>query len=344
MNSRERVMTALAGGTPDRIPHMEMDILPAVIDQIMPGAATIDFYEEFDVDGVCVFYDLMYQDVAPDIKKDCFGIHRNFKEMHGEFPFPIAPLVPPDGDPLKFLETYEMPKPIPKMLENLAETINRLKGKKAVCFIMHTSLLYPTFFRGFNELMLDYYVNPEFARRVGDMFTDFFVSLEEMAIDMGADFVLDGEDYAGTKSLWMSEEMLKEFVLPGLRKAVDMAHQKGVPFVKHCDGSIMPILDLLVEQGIDCLNPIEPAAGMDIGVVKKKIGDKVSLWGNIDCTHLLTFGTPEEVRKATIKCVKDAASNGGFILSSSNTIHEAVPPENYLMMVRTLREYGNYPL
>jgi uroporphyrinogen decarboxylase len=337
-------MTALAGGIPDRVPHIEIDILPHVINQIMPGASVLDFFEEFDIDGICVFYDLLYQDVAKDIKKDCFGIHRNFKEMHGEFPFPVEPLVPRDMDPLKFLDTYEMPKPCPENLQTLQATLDRLKGKKAVGFIMHTNLIYPSFFRGFDELMLDYYINPEFALRLGDMFADFFIELEEMAFDMGADFVLDGEDYAGTKSLWMSGEMLERFCLPGLRRAIDTAHKKGAPFVKHCDGAIMPILDLLVEQKIDCLNPIEPAAGMDLGVVKKLIGDKVSLWGNVDCAHLLTFGTPEQVREATIQCIKDAAPNGGYILSSSNTIHEAVPPENFLMMNKTVREFGKYPL
>lgn len=114
--------------------------------------------------------------------------------------------------------------------------------------------------------------------------------------------------------------------------------------VKHCDGNLYPILDLLVEQGIDCLNPIEPAAGMDIGKVKKLIGQKIALWGNIDCSHLLTFGTTEDVKKATIECIKAASPGGGHIISSSNTIHDSIPAENFIAMVQTARKYGKYPL
>ncbi len=344
MNSQQRVLTALKGGIPDTVPIMEIDILPSVIKQIMPKGSIIDFYEEFDIDGITVFYDLLYKDVEKDIKMDCFGIKRNFKEMHGEFPTPVAPLITKDMNPMEFLDTYKMPTPNPKMLDMLSEVISRLKGKKAICFIMHTSLIFPTFMRGFDNFMMDYYLYPEFAKRLADMFTDFFVGLEKMAIAMGVDFIMDGEDYAGTNSLWMSKETLEEFVLPGLRRAINVAHEAKIPFVKHCDGNIMPILDLLVEQKIDCLNPIEPAAGMEMKVVKEKIGNKVALWGNIDCAHLLTFGTPDEVREATIKCIKDGAPGGGFILSSSNTIHESVPKENFLMMIKTAREYGRYPI
>ena len=51
-------------------------------------------------------------------------------------------------------------------------------------------------------------------------------------------------------------------------------------------------LDILVDMGIDCLNPIEPAAGMNLGEVKRKYGKQISLWGNVDCAELLTFKKP----------------------------------------------------
>jgi uroporphyrinogen decarboxylase len=198
--------------------------------------------------------------------------------------------------------------------------------------------------RGFDQFMVDLYERPEFVKRLADLFTDFFIGLEEQAIEMGVDLIIDGEDYAGTTSLWMSKTHLEQFILPGLRRAIKVAHDAGVPFVKHCDGRIHAILDLLVDQGIDALNPIEPAAGMDIGDVKLKIGKQVCLWGNVDCSHLLTFGSPEQVREATIECIRKAAPGGGYILGSSNTIHSAVPPENFLAMIEAGREFGEYPI
>ncbi len=345
MNSLERVLTAVRGGTPDRVPIVELDIDDSVIQEIMPGATQLDFYDEFDIDGIHVIYDIQYEDVGPNLKRDFFRVTVNFKAMHGFFPTPVEPLIKADMDPLKFLETYKMPDPYnPKILESLRQTVKRLKGKKAIVFGMHTGLIYPIFVRGMENFMVDYYKNPEFAHRLSGMFTDFFVEVEKQAIEIGADIILEGEDYAGNKNLWMSVDHLKEFVLPGLRKAIRVAKDAGVPFVKHTDGNINSILDLLVEQGIDCLNPIEPNAGMDIGKVKRMIGDKVALWGNIDCSHLLPFGSTEEVEKATIECIKTASPGGGHIIASSNTVHDSVPAKNFVAMVKAAREFGKYPI
>ena len=69
-----------------------------------------------------------------------------------------------------------------------------------------------------------------------------------------------------------------------------------------------------------------------------------ALKGNVDCAHTLSFATKEEVIEETKQCLRDGAPGGGYILSSSNSIHSSVKPENYLAMLETHKEYGNYPL
>lgn len=73
----------------------------------------------------------------------------------------------------------------------------------------------------------------------------------------------------------------------------------GLYVIKHTDGNLWPILDRIIDSGIDCLDPIDPQAGMDLGEVKAKYGQRVALKGNVDCAQLMTFGTPEEVVEAT---------------------------------------------
>ncbi|MAG93406.1 MAG: hypothetical protein CMJ48_06620, partial [Planctomycetaceae bacterium] len=63
-----------------------------------------------------------------------------------------------------------------------------------------------------------------------------------------------------------------------------------------------------------------------------------------DCGELLCTAPVEEVRRVTRETIEVAAPGGGFCLSSSNSIHSSVKPENYLAMVETLREFGEYPL
>jgi uroporphyrinogen decarboxylase len=101
---------------------------------------------------------------------------------------------------------------------------------------------------------------------------------------------------------------------------------------------------MIVDSGIDCLDPIDPVAGMDIAAVKAKYGDRIALKGNVDCAHTLTFGSVKEVIEETKDVIRKAGGGGGLILSSSNTVHSSAKPENYLAMLHALRMYGRYPL
>ena len=69
----------------------------------------------------------------------------------------------------------------------------------------------------------------------------------------------------------------------------------------------------------------------------------MALKGNVDCAQTLTFGSPEEVVEATKAALRQGMPGGGFILSSSNSIHSAVKPENYMAMLKTLQDFGRYP-
>ena len=117
-----------------------------------------------------------------------------------------------------------------------------------------------------------------------------------------------------------------------------------MPFIKHTDGNLWPILDDLVGTGLDGLDPLEPLAHMDIGEVKRAVGDRITLVGNVDCAELLPRGTEEEVVEAVKETIAKASPGGGHILASSNSLHPAVKPGNYRAMVQTARTFGQYPL
>jgi uroporphyrinogen decarboxylase len=140
----------------------------------------------------------------------------------------------------------------------------------------------------------------------------------------------------------MSPRHFREFFYPGLCRVMQGYKELGLYVIKHTDGNLWPIIDMIIDSGIDCLDPIDPQAGMDLGEVKAKYGQRVALKGNVDCAHLMTFGTPDEVIEATKEVLRKGMPGGGFILSSSNSIHSAVKPENYLAMLQALRDYGRY--
>jgi uroporphyrinogen decarboxylase len=142
----------------------------------------------------------------------------------------------------------------------------------------------------------------------------------------------------------MSPAIFKTFLQPRLMRVVQAIQEEGAFCVKHSDGNLWPILDMIVAVGVDAINPLEPVAGMDIVEVKRRYGDRVCLIGNIDCGELLSRGTPEQVTRTVRDTIRQAAPGGGYIMSSSNTIHSSVKPENYRAMIDATHQYGTYPI
>jgi len=118
-----------------------------------------------------------------------------------------------------------------------------------------------------------------------------------------------------------------------------------VPFIKHLDGNTTALLNILVDEiGIDGLHSIEPAAGMDIGLIKKKYGDRITLLGNIDCGNLLTFGIEQHVIDEVKNIIRAASPGGGHFFSSSNSIHSGISPRTFRTMMKAVKEFGQYPI
>ena len=186
-------------------------------------------------------------------------------------------------------------------------------------------------------------MNPKFAHEVTEMAFSYEMEVVKRAIKAGADIVMLGDDYAYNQGPLISPIHFKEFIFPRLKKMVDVIHETGAYCIKHSDGNIMQILDLIIETEIDGINPIDPIAGMDIQKIKKMYGNIVCIVGNIDCGDLLTSGAQEQVVEAVKECISKASPGGGHILSSSNSIHSGVKPENFLAMVETAKNFGKYP-
>ena len=98
------------------------------------------------------------------------------------------------------------------------------------------------------------------------------------------------------------------------------------------------------ESGIDAIHPIQPDARMDIGEVKQRYGKTVCVAGNINCGYTLSQAPVEEVVGEVKEAIRKAGPGGGYIMTSSNSLHSGVKPENYLAMVKTTQTYGKYPL
>jgi len=345
MSHCERVFAALERKEPDRVPFCECVIDERIMQALLPGC---DYYEFNDWIGLDIASlnrsswrkdNVEFLNEEKTLFRDQWGVIRAWgPELN---PYPVeGPIKRPED-----LKTYTPPDPDdPDALGHLPEVVARFKGRKPIMILGRDSFFNPAFLRGMENYLMDMVLNPTLVHELVEVCQSYDLKILERSIRAGVEIVMFGDDYACNTGPLMSPEHFREFVLPGLKKAVQLAKDLGAYVIKHTDGNIWPLLDMIVDTGIDAINPIEPVAGMDIGEVKAKYGDRVAIVGNIDVAHLLPHGTVEEVREAVRQCLAAAAPGGGHLLSSSNSIHSSVKPENFLAMAEALRELGRYPL
>jgi len=153
-----------------------------------------------------------------------------------------------------------------------------------------------------------------------------------------------GDDIAYKGRLMFAPQFLRETFIPALRRCCEPPRNAGIKVIFHSDGYLMDILDDMIKAGISGLNPIEPAAGMDIGLLKKRYGKNLILVGNVDCSQVLPLGSVEDVVRATKECIRQASMGGGHFIGSSSEVTPSTPVENIIAFFRTAREFGTYPI
>lgn len=344
LNGRERILTALRREEPDVVPHMELWLSPIVADKILPGGSIEDVTEYLDIDGIAYYtvsmekYDIL--DGSKGIIRDKWGVIK--RDTGQTTPHPIEAPIKSEKD----LEAYIPPDPDdPSRYEPLKKMVDRFKGERAIVAIIEQPFMRVNEIRGAQDHFMDMIVNPNLILQLNDIVVAHHLKAIKNFIEIGADVIGFSGDLATKDGPMASPRHLEKFGIDPLGKLVAFAHRHGLPCILHSDGNIMPIMELLLGSGgIDGLHPIDPVAGLDIGVMKEKYGDRVCLIGSIDCGPLMMWGTKEQVRQAVKENIRKAGQGGGLIAASSHSIQSKTKPENYVEMVKAIREYGRYPL
>jgi uroporphyrinogen decarboxylase len=338
MNSIERVMCALQRKVPDRVPHFEWMVDRNVREVLCPEAKDrLEFYDLMDWDAVIADTVYKKEKVGEGRWRSEWGyVIQDTAEEHGiEVESPIKTMAD--------FECYTPPDPhAPGRFAAIEDAIVRYGERRAVIVHLNDVFTLPRYLMGMQDLLRAIVAQPELVKALVDLSVTVNLELAKEVAARGVKIVYTGDDYAYNKGPMMSPEHFRELFYPGLKRVVQGFKELGLFVIKHTDGNIWSIIDMIIDSGIDCLDPIDPLAGMDLGEVKAKYGNRVALKGNVDCAQLLTFGTPDEVIEATKRALKKGMPGGGFILSSSNSIHSSVKPENYAAMLRTVKEFGVY--
>jgi uroporphyrinogen-III decarboxylase len=194
------------------------------------------------------------------------------------------------------------------------------------------------------DLMQTMILEPETAHRHFSLATEYSRKVIGKFIESGVEQFIVGGDFAGNTPI-ISPECYRTFIVPEVRKLSRIIHESGRHAINASDGNLWSVIDdYLIGCEVDGCIEIDMHAGMELGKLKRMYGDRITLFGNMDCGNMLSFCSPEEIRGHTVECIEKGLGNGGHVFCASNAISKSISIENYMAMVGAYREYFNLPM
>ena len=339
MSGKERIIRALQRSMPDAVPTFEWFIDATVGSALTGSEDPLEIVGQLDLDGINVRADYRRQpldektwsdewQMKRQLTGDCIPaiLEHPIREVteHREFRFP-------DSASADRFQTLE-------------RALDRFGDEKAIVLNLRDGFSDMRDLLGYEGALTALLLEPQAFSELLERVVEYNLLLATVARQrFGLQIVATTDDVANATGLLMRPETYFEMIAPRFRQVIQGYKDLGYLCIKHCDGNIDAVVDFWVECGIDCLDPIDPGAGYTMESMKAKYGDRICLKGNIDCTGALCTGTKKQVEEEVRQCLRAGGSGGGLILSSSNTIHRGVKPENYRTMLEALRQYGRYP-
>ncbi len=341
MTSRERVLAVLRHEEPDRVPHFEWVHDVDLIKTMTKGGGYWDLIDLLDIDGVMVAPTYRKTNLGQNIYQDEWGAVREIgKDNYG---MPVDAKAPIKT--FEDLERWTPPNPHDDFrYEGIQAAIDRFGGKRAIILQLRDVWSGPRDYMGYAQLFINLKERPALVEGVVAKCVDHYIQVMQRAAAMGVTLVFTGDDVADNRGPMFAPNLWENLLLPHYKRLVNAIHDAGLYHWKHSDGNMYPLLDSIVAAGSDGIDPIDPSGGMELKVVKAEYGDRIAIKGNVDQTELLMYGPPEKVVESVKSCIVDAGVGGGYVCSSSNSIHSGVDPDLYRIMVETIHHYGRYPL
>lgn len=353
LSPKQRFLTALAGRQPDRVPLFDFLFSPNLYEHVLGHSP-----ETYNSEDAIALSDALGLDgvhIAAGAAESFEAITPTPDTVIGEWGTTqkIDTTVSwPTGGPLDHpvrirsdWNNYEVPDPYARGRMEPVETAVKLAGDHlAIIGSVSGPYSHGSWITGLDAMSLMFYDDPALAHEILDAIAEWDIAVGQQMVGIGVDVLLIAEDMGANQGPLMSMAHFREFVLPYFAKVVSAFRRLGVPVIMHNDGRIWNFLDDLVATGINAYHPIERSAGMDLGIVKQKYGDRICPIGNVDNKKILREGTVAEVEQQVIACLRQAAPGGGYILASDHSLNNGQKIENIIAMFEAANKYGRYPL
>ena len=288
------------------------------------------------------------RDLAPDRFIDAWGITWQLQPGNQYFDMAVQPL---KDATIEDIAKYPWPDTAhPSRFEGLREKARKIQeaGYAVVALSGISPFEFCYMLRGMDNWFLDLGGDHDFVHALMGKVTYLMRTAVEKLLEEAGDYidvVVTGDDLGSQNGPLISTAMYRELVKPYHIELFQAIKQRSkAKIFYHSDGDIYPLLNDLIEIGVDLLNPIHVAAKNmgDTARLKREFGDRLCFNGAIDTQWVLPHGTTDDVRTEVRRRIKDLAPGGGYILSAVHCIQPDVPPENICAMFDEAIKAGRY--
>ncbi len=353
MKPRERFVTALRCGVPDRVPVYDF-IGGRKLQRDLLGYSTelIEAESQLHLASMLGF-DAVWLPIGGfcGIEHECHPDGAKYQDEWGVTYIKHGwPIMVQTDVPIKSRtdwRNYALPDPrAPQRARWVREAAKANQEELAVLVgvLGPLTMLY-WYFMDAQTLSLTLYDDPALVREMCAAYVDWATQAVQTACAAGPiDAFYLADDWGGTSGLLMSPQHLREFFLKPYGQIVQAMREIGVAVIMHNDGKIWDVLDDLVATGVNGYHPVERAAGMDLATVKQRYRGRLCPIGNINNKTTMVSGTPDDVRREAMECLRIGAPGGGYILATDHSLHDDIPLENVYAFIEVAKKRGVYPL
>ncbi len=193
---------------------------------------------------------------------------------------------------------------------------------------------------GLKRFSVKVYRDFEFVDRAFEMVEERNrLAIDSIIREVKPDVVLFDGDCSYRTGLMVNPRMFRDLVFERTRITVERLAKIGVPYTFHTDGKLDDVIPMLVENGFSMVHGCEKMAN-DLGDLVERFGDRIVLAGNMDIGFLSSH-TPAEIREETHRMLRVGSRKGRYVAACNTSPMDFIPDENYLAMVRAIRDYGS---
>lgn len=365
MNSRERVLTALhRDGTPDRVP-VQFDLCRSLLESFsakrdIPVHYSQSYYEDLmyrisgnelriamGSDCVIVGAGLPAGYSHPETADGCIINEFGMKMRQGPLYMEVIECPLADVTSVDEVKAFPFPDPLAEGRFDDAKTyIDTYQDDYFIVGDVELTMFEMAWHLvGMEKFMTDLAMREPYIFALLDKCKAFSIEVGKKLVEMGVDGIWTGDDFGAQNGMLISPRMWRSIFKPRFAEVFSelKAVNPDVLMLYHCDGAIAPILDDLVEIGMDVFNPVQPnVPGHEPDVLKARFGDKLAFWGAVDQQSLLPNGTPEEIEADVAAKIAALGAGGGYMCAPAHIVQADTSMENLEAFITAVKKYGVY--